>query len=510
MDTRGGSKGWAIAGALLALWAVGLRINNALQYPLHFGFDAPANWEYISGLLKSWRLPAPGDGWSTSHPPLFYYLSAAVGRSMQMGRDLTGADVKAITTVVRLISSAIGLLGIALAVAWIRRSDPENRLRAFIAAALLLFLPVHVYVSAMLGEEILSSALISAVLVGVAVDLQREPEQRLSLVAVAGLGLLAGLAFLTKLTGLLVVVAVGVAYLADGLRRRDIVGILPRVVLFGTVAIAIGGWPYLHNQIEYGFFYPQNLMVHEMMFTMPPGERAIGDYLSFPLATFRDPQVLAPELLHSVWGTTYTTLWFDGHRVMLPRWEIPVTQMGTLLLVLGMIPTLAFAVGLQRGIRRTLREPGGPDTLFTAIVALTLAGYVLFTWQNPWYATVKASYLLGALVPYGVYTSEVLAEWLSPGRRARQLALALPLAVLLVGSATTFTVNLVFEKAEGPGFRWPKVDPSRHYKRAVPTGDVGANPTPGTVARLDMGIEMDSNTGINRKSATWPAGEVSQ
>jgi hypothetical protein len=72
VDTRGGSKGWAIAGALLALWAVGLRINNALQYPLHFGFDAPANWEYISGLLKSWRLPAPGDGWSTSHPPLLY------------------------------------------------------------------------------------------------------------------------------------------------------------------------------------------------------------------------------------------------------------------------------------------------------------------------------------------------------------------------------------------------------------------------------------------------------
>ncbi|MCH7867317.1 MAG: glycosyltransferase family 39 protein [Myxococcales bacterium] len=469
MDIRGGSRTWVIAGALLALWAVGIRVNNALFYPLHFGFDAPANWDYIASLLTSWRLPAPGDGWSTSHPPLFYYLSALVGRAMQLGSTTNAVDVEAITIAVRLISSAIGLVGIALAVGWVRRSDPLNRPRILIAAALLLFLPVHVYVSAMLGEEILSSALMSAVLVGVAVDLQREPEQRLPPIAVAGLGVLAGLAFLTKLTGLLVVVAVGFAYLADGLRRREIPKMLRRVAVFGVVAISIGGWPYLHNKAEYGFFYPQNLRVHEMMFTMPPGERGLGDYLNFPLATFRDPQVLAPELLHSVWGTTYTTLWFDGHRVMLPRRESSVAYMGSLLLVLGLVPTLAFALGFARGIRRALREPGGPDTLFTAIIALTLAGYVLFTWQNPWYATLKASYLLGALVPYGVYTSEVLAEWMRPGRRARQIAVALSLVVLLAGSAVTFTVNLVFEKGEGPGFRWPKVDPSRHYERVIPT-----------------------------------------
>jgi hypothetical protein len=467
------------------LFAVGIRINNALLYPLHFGFDAPANWDYIAGLLTSWSLPAPGDGWSTSHPPLFYYLSAGVGRAMQLGRAANAPDVLAITVAVRLLSSAIGLAGIGLAVAWVRHSDPSNFPRIGIVAALLLFLPVHLYVSAMLGEEILSSALMSAVLVGVAIDLRREPEQRFSQAALAALGGLAGLAFLTKLTGLLVVVAVGVAYLADAFRRGEIAKLLPRTLVFGAVAISIGGWPYLHNKIEYGFFYPQNLMVHEMMFTMPPGERGIGDYLNFPLATFRDPQVLAPDLLHSVWGTTYTTLWFDGHRVMLPRREVMVARMGSLLLVLGLIPTLAFAVGLVRGIRRALREPGGPDTLFTAMVGLTLAGYVLFTWQNPWYATLKASYLLGALVPYGVYTSEVLAEWLQPGRRARQIAIACSLVVLLAGSAATFTVDLFFVKAEGPGFRWPKVDPSRHYERAIPNRELGV----GAGARWDTNIE---------------------
>ena len=230
---------------------------------------------------------------------------------------------------------------------------------------------------------------------------------------------------------LLVVVAAGLAYLADGLWRRDLANVLPRSLVFGAVAISIGGWPYLHNRIEYGYFYPQNLMVHELMFSMPPGERGVGDYLSFPLETFRDPQVLEPNLLHSVWGTTYTTLWFDGHRVMLPRSNATVTQIGSTLLLLGLLPTVAFFVGAGRGLRRVVREPGGPDTLFLSFIVLTLAGYVVFTWQNPWYATLKASYMLGAALPFAYYTSDVLADWMRPGKRARQLAVALPFEQLL-------------------------------------------------------------------------------
>ena len=442
---------------------MGIRINNAIQYPLHYGFDASANWDYIAGLLFSWRLPAPGEGWSTAHPPFFYYLSALLGRAMGT------AGVQDITIAVRMMSSAIGLAGIGFAIAWVRRIDPDNAPRIFIAAMLLLFLPVHLYMSAMLGEEILSGALISAVLFGVAADLTRDPDERLSLPATAGLGLLAGLAFLTKLTGLLVVAAAGFAYLVDGFRRNDLGRVIPKALIFGVVAGAVGGWPYILNRIEYGFFYPQNLMVHELMFTMPPGFRTVADYFTFPLAAFREPQTLASDLLHSVWGTTYTTLWFDGHRAMLPRSELRVAQIGSTLLVLGVIPTIAFVVGIGRGLRRAIRSPGGPDTLFLVLIALTLAGYVMFTWQNPWYATLKASYMLGLAVPFAAYTSEVLVGWVSSASRLKQAAIAVPLALLLVISAATFTVNFVFVKREGPGFYWPKVDPTRHYERVPPS-----------------------------------------
>jgi len=442
----------------LGLVALAIRVHNAIHYPLHFGFDAPANWDYIEHLLSSWRLPRPDEGWSTAHPPFFYYLSALLGRAVP-------GDKHEITIAIRVLNSVVGLAAAVCAVAWVRNVAPERGLRSVVAAALILFLPVHLYMSAMLGEEILSSALISIVVVGVAVDLRRGEGNGLSHAAIAGLGCVAGLAFLTKLTGVLAIVAACFAWGVAGLRRGALREAATRILLFAGLAVAIGGWPYLLNFVQYGYFYPQSLSVHEIMFTMPPGERFFVDYLRFPLATFGDPQVLSPELLHSVWGSTYTTLWYDGHRVMLPRSAPTVERMGTVLLVMGLLPTLAFLIGFTRGVRRALREPGNADTLFVALVFLTLAGYVLFTWNNPWYATVKASYLLGAAVPFAVYASEVLDEWLTGGEGLRGALVGVLLGALLLGSASVFTVGLVFTKREGPGFEWPRVDPTRHEER---------------------------------------------
>jgi 4-amino-4-deoxy-L-arabinose transferase-like glycosyltransferase len=457
-----GRRSWLIACGLLAAIAVAIRVNNAFLYPLHYGFDAPANWEYIHQLMSDWTMPAPGEGWSTSHPPFFYYLAAFVGRMMG---EASKFDV---TVANRLLSSAIGLLGIWAAYAFVRRYDPERPWRALLAAALLAFLPVHLYMSSMLGEEIIAASLTSLVLVGAAFELVEPSLMRRGMLKMAGLGVLAGLAFLTKLTGLLVVAAVVAAFCLEALRKREFVQPLSKALLFGVIAVVIGGWPYLRNQVEYGYFYPQNLQVHEIMFTMPPGERGLADYLRFPIATFSDPQVLSPDLWHSVWGTTYQTLWFDGHRIVLPRSDPGVARVGTTLLVLGLIPTLAFFWGVGRGVRRFVHSFESPDALMLAMIALTLAGYLLFTFKNPWYATLKASYMLGICVPFAYYTSEVLADALSPRRPWLAGLVAAPLAALLVTSGLVFSVDLVYEKKEGPGFVWPKVDPSRHQRNAIP------------------------------------------
>ncbi|MEN8185330.1 MAG: hypothetical protein ABFS46_22655, partial [Myxococcota bacterium] len=396
---------YAILGLAVALVGVALRVHNAFDFPIDKGFDAMPNWDYIALLMDGWRIPGPEEGWATYNPPFYYWLAAG------MGRLLGGGSKDAVVIAARLLSSGVGLVAVGFAVALVRRNAAAEPRRVFLAGALLLLLPVHVYTSAMLTAEILVASLISLVSVGVAWDLLEGGTPRARLVRAAVLGVGAGLAFLTKLSGVLVILAACSAWAIEGWKMRRPAEALGRIVVFGACAAAAGGWFYLHNLIEHGYLYPYGLGVHSVMFSMPPGSRSLMDYLWVPWATLSTPNPLAPQLLHSVWGATYTTVWFEAHRHFLPASGPSVIAAGTLLGLLGLLPTAAFLVGLWRGVRRVGVGSPGADTILVPLVAVTLAGYVAFTWRNPWYVTLKASFLLGLMVPFAYYTSEALSEW---------------------------------------------------------------------------------------------------
>jgi len=449
----GAQRGWLIAMGVAATLGAVIRVSNAFVYPIDMGYDASGNWDYVALLLDSWALPAPGEGWATAHPPFFYYLAAGISRAVG------SLDKPTAVHAVRLVMAAAGLVGVGLAVALVRRVDPENIRRTFIAGALLLFLPVHIYMSAMLSEEILVTALISIVVVGVGTDLLSPPTRGRALLRAAIFGAVAGLALLTKLTGLLVVGAGSAAYLIDGMRSGENIAAFHRALAFTAVAFLVGGWFYAWNWVNYGFIYPHGLEIHSVMFSMPPGTRTLSDYLWIPWQTFGEPNLLSPSLLHSVWGSTYVTIWFDGHRHFLPTSGSAVAKIGMAILVLGLVPTAAFAVGLWRGGRRVLQTIRGPDVVLILLVVSTLAGYVLFTWRNPWFAVLKGSFLLGLSVPFSYYASEVLADW-TRDRGLRSVAVFGCLGLLALMVMVTFTYGFTFEKHELPGVQWTPVETS--------------------------------------------------
>ncbi|MFQ5515248.1 MAG: hypothetical protein ACE5FG_12555 [Myxococcota bacterium] len=447
MRARGRLGSAATAGIALAAVGVAIRVNNALRYPTNWGFDARFNWEYIEHLMSAWTLPAPGELWASSHPPLFYYLGAGLGRLL--GTPGTEGTVLAI----RLLSSAAGLGSVALAVLLVRRLAPGCDRRVGLAAGALLFLPVHIYMSAMLNEEMLAASLTSLALTGTVFALARPLPDRRESWRAAAIGLVGGLALLTKLSGAIVVLTSAAAYAAGGLARRRLRPAALHVTLVIGCAGLAGGWFYARNQLRYGYLYPHGLETHRIMRSMPPGERQVADYLRVPPATWTDPQLLAPGLLRSVWGSTYVTVFFDGHRTFVPREGSGIQRAGRALLVLGLLPSVAFIVGLGRGARRSLRTPAGPDLPLLLIVALTLGGYVLFTWRNPWFVAVKGSYLLGLSLPFAYYSSEVLADW-TRGRGARSHLVLAALALAAGLSAATFSYGTLFAKWEMPGLEW--------------------------------------------------------
>jgi hypothetical protein len=447
--------GFVVAGVV----GVAIRISNSLSYPTLWGFDAAKNWQYVERLLTSWQLPAPDAFWAASHPPFFYYLSALICRVLGVDDSLFG---------VLAVRSMIGLVGLGivlLAVALVRRIDPQTPRRALLAACLLLFLPVHIYMSTMVSEEMLAAFFASIAVVGIALHLSPRDASAPSewswgphpLWRATFLGLAAGLALLTKLSGVLVVAAGAGSYALYGLRGRDPRRAFSCALVFGITGALVGGWFYACNQVRYGYLYPQDLSPHEIMFTMPPGDRELLDYVRIPLDTWRDPQVLSPDLQRSIWGSTYASLYFDGHRHFLQGESEGVTRAGRLILVLALVPMLAMFAGLARGLRRAWREPCGPDTPLLLLAGATLVGFCFFTWNNPWFATVKASYLLGLCAPFAFYASEVLAAW-TEGNRVRSSAVGAILAALFLAVVVTFTFGPVFHKTDGLGVEWTPVE----------------------------------------------------
>jgi hypothetical protein len=390
-------------------------------------------------MAQDWALPRPDAGWSTADPPLFFSLAAGL-------MDASGFTI----VLVPLFNTAIGLGIVALAVALVRRADPERPRRALLAGALLLYLPAHVYMSAMVGEEMLVAFFTSLTVFLLARHTTRGDGP---LAQAATIGVAAGLAILSKLTGVLAgATAVGV-YALDGIRRQALRPALFRVAVVALVAAIVGGWFFARNRVLYGYFQPFALPAHRMMLEMPPGERDVFDYVRIPLATFTDPQLLNTDLQRSVWGSTFATAWFDGHRFFLPRDDPRVRALGSMTLLLALLPTCAFAVGLFGGARRARMLPGTPDTPLLLLTALTFAGYAVYTWQNPWFAVVKGTSLLGLSLPFAYYASDVLDRWAATGRRSAA-GVWVVLASLAVTVVLSSSFNLAFEKTEVSGLQW--------------------------------------------------------
>ena len=238
------------------------------------------------------------------------------------------------------------------------------------------------------------------------------------------------------------------------------------------------------------------------MLEFPPGERGVLDYFRLPLATFTDPQLLNPDLLRSVWGSTYATVFFDGHRHFLPN-SVGASRMGTFILVLALLPTAAFFVALCRGGRRALAQPGGLDTLLVAMVALSLAGYAAFTWANPWFVALKGSYVLGLSLPFAVYTSEVLVAWVRrPGPAGKLVTLAL--GGLVIGVVASFTIGPVFDKQDRGVRKQRQLAPVTGFVPAPVVPRVGPQRTLGMGA-LDSRVRTENTfRGMSTSTLIFP------
>lgn len=233
--------------------------NAAYQQANPPPFDAfPASMEpYARFTTRDWYKQADGSvvsavtylgnylpsGWiyTANHPPLYYLLMAPV-------YGLTSAEnPESQLYALRLAAIPLGMITVLLAWLTVRRLFPGDRFLAVTVPTLVAFQPQIAYEAAMLNNDILAIATTSACIYLVVVGLQN----RFTVGLCAWLGLLLGLAVLSKSTAVIVMPVIGMAMIMR-LGWKNVLEWLPKgALVLGITAVLAAPW-YAYMLDTYG------------------------------------------------------------------------------------------------------------------------------------------------------------------------------------------------------------------------------------------------------------------
>lgn len=370
---------------------------RAVGLPEYVGFDGPDHLVYVQHILARGSLPLASEAAQGHHPPLFYALSAAL-----LGL-LEGPGLPA-RVVLRLVPFASGLAQIGVAFALARRLQPSDRLVPAATALCAALLPVNLYMSAYLGNEPLHAAFAGLALL-VATQILLATQVRAARLAL--LGVLLGLAILSKVSSLLLVpLAVGfVAAKQRWIDGRALAPTLARSALCVASAAAVCGWFFVRNQLRLGqaLVGNWNLPGNPVAWWQHPGFHTPAYYLSFG-TSLRQPFFASFE---SFWDGLYSTFWGDGLAGGVSAWAYRHSTwdwdfMGATY-VLALPATALLVFGFGRLVFEAFHgdDPRRRTALSFLVTAMVVSVFAVLymTLVLPAYSMTKASYALSMAAP---------------------------------------------------------------------------------------------------------------
>jgi len=164
---------------------------------------------------------------------------------------------------IRFLSIGMGALTVALGYAIARRAFPERRSIALGTASLIAFNPMFAFLSGTVNNDnlvILWSTLAIYLLVGCMTESSAGVDAR-GWLRRAALGVVVGLAALTKVSGLTLLPVIGLGLTIRHLRRRDGSGWIASALLVAVPVAVIAGWWYARNAQLYGEWLGLDVMV---------------------------------------------------------------------------------------------------------------------------------------------------------------------------------------------------------------------------------------------------------
>ena len=383
---------------LLASWII-LAINNIGKISLSYGMDISGHMEYILYVGNNMRLPLATDGWTMFQPPLFYMLCAIIYNFF-----LNFFSLETVYRILRIVPLLCGAVQINLCYRALRYVYPQREDLQVLGLVVGGLLPMNLYISQVVGNEPMAACLTGVVVV-IGFRIFCSPSLR-SKGNYILMGFFLGLAFLTKITVILLIPSLlsFIAYTIFANSRsidKPMVYIFQRIALVLCVAFLISGWYYLRNFIELGRFFIGGWdPATGFVWWQDPGYRTVQQFYTFGEALFYPIH----SAIVGVWDSLYSTMWMDGALSgglsdSRPPWNYPFLLSNVWL---SLLPAAAIFLGIVVSLRKsTVPLQRGFHFAASCVIIYVLAIlYMFFT--LPVYSTAKATYTLGLIPCYAV------------------------------------------------------------------------------------------------------------
>jgi 4-amino-4-deoxy-L-arabinose transferase-like glycosyltransferase len=409
-------------------WAL-LGLNNITTVPLDVGFDSFAHYHYISYIAEKGRLPLATEGWQMFQSPLYYLISA-----LQQIILAPFFSTEKIQMLLRAIPLVCGAVQVELTYRAVRYAFPAKNYLQVMGTLIGGLLPMNLYLSQVVGNEPLAGVLSSAAIV-MTLGLMNSDTSPLSMRRVVLLGIVVGLALLTKVTAILLIPVVMLALLHVMVRKEEPLKRIAGSILALLCVIAfISGWYYLRNWIELGRPFVGGWEPSRgIIWWQDPGYRTLNDFASFG-KSLSQPIYSG---IYGLWDSLYSTFWMDGFLsgislyAIRPPWNYTLMCSGALL---SLLPSIAIIVGVI-SVLSGVSASGSHKNLSAYCILLYMAALLYLYVTVPIYSTAKATYTIGLTPCYAI----MCAAGLDLLTRNRYLRSAISFLVICWASTVYFS-----------------------------------------------------------------------
>jgi hypothetical protein len=412
-----------------SLFALGVILRLALCWvnPPYNSFDN--HFEPIALIVNTETIPPKDACFECYHPPIFYVIGAAVAKIL----DGLGVTEGQIFKTLQFVNCLYGILTLWI-LFLILYKIPLPDFSRLLAYGTICFLPRHIYMSAMHGNDTITYVAVALSTYLLLLVLER----RLALLPLLLLSITLAVTLFTKYTAFVVLPMVVTTFVVSWYcrlvtpRRWALIAMFVVLVLPLTL---LGGYMY-SNTRHYGSPLPVNDKVNDIAANQPRDAGGMS-FVSFKPWEFMREPILVPGQLSSFATLLYSGMWFDTEPKFImyidkkfdwwkryyawlrgdtpfPPDKIPIDGvtrlLATALLTLGLVPLVLIMYGFvlfffnkvhdgyDSACERTVRLQ-----IFAVLLLANLSGIILLTLWTPVYSWVKPSYLLNSIPAFGVF-----------------------------------------------------------------------------------------------------------